>query len=75
MNRNSEHHSTGQDLHHEIFGSILDRAEMTPYLLLRTDSYTSAMRQAAKIMGNRGFDVLENGELDEGEKPSSTPSH
>ncbi len=67
MNTNRKHPSSSHDLHHEIFGSILYRSEMTPYLLLRTDNYESALRQAAKIMGNRGFDVLEDGELGKGE--------
>ncbi|MBL7031917.1 MAG: hypothetical protein ISR97_01910 [Nitrospira sp.] len=68
MNIKKDNPLIGHDLHHEIFGSILDRSEMTPYLLLRTDGYDSALRQAAKIMGNRGFDVLEDGELGAGEK-------
>jgi len=49
---------SGQELHHEIFGSILDRTGMTPYLLLRTADYESALKQATKMMGNRGFDTL-----------------
>ena len=30
--------SASQELHHEIFGSILDRAELSPYLLLPADN-------------------------------------
>ena len=46
------------ELYHEIFGSILDRTEMTPYLLLRSATYQVALRQATRMMGNRGFDTL-----------------
>ena len=45
------------ELYHEIFGSILDRTEMTPYLLLRSGGYRIALRQATRMMGNRGFDT------------------
>src|SRR5512135_3244376 len=50
-----EHASTKQELHHEIFGSVLDRTEMTPFLLLRTGNYEEALSQATTMMGNRGF--------------------
>jgi hypothetical protein len=56
-----------QELHHEIFGSILDRSEMTPYLLLRTRNYESGLKQATKMMGNRGFDTYGSHELEAGE--------
>jgi len=56
-----------QELYHEIFGSVLDRTEMTPYLLRNTGSYNYALRQATKMMGNRGFDIY-GGELSTGEK-------
>jgi uncharacterized protein (TIGR04562 family) len=46
------------ELYHEIFGSILDRTEMTPYLLLRSSSYQHALAQATRMMGNRGFDTV-----------------
>ncbi len=49
--------SSGQELYHEIFGSILDRPEMTPYLLLGSVNYESALRQATRMMVNRGFDM------------------
>ena len=49
--------SSDQELYHEIFGSILDRAEMTPFLLLRAWNYEAALCQASKMMANRGFDV------------------
>ena len=63
------HKSTsGQELHHEIFGSILDRDDMNPYLLMGTETYDSALKQATKMMGNRGFDTFENNELHESEK-------
>ena len=57
-----------QELHHEIFGSILDRTEMTPFLLLQASDYTTALSQAAKMMGNRGFDIQGGAELQESEK-------
>jgi uncharacterized protein (TIGR04562 family) len=45
------------ELYHEIFGSIIDRTEMTPYLLLRSSNYRVALRQATRMLGNRGFDT------------------
>ena len=49
--------SPRHELYHEIFGSILDRTEMTPYLLLRSGGYRVALRQATRMLGNRGFDT------------------
>jgi uncharacterized protein (TIGR04562 family) len=63
-----EHALSSQELHHEIFGSILDRTEMAPFLLLRAGNYGEALTQATKMMGNRGFDTLGNDELQESEK-------
>ena len=63
-----EQRSSSQELHHEIFGSILDRAELSPYLLLSANNYHTALRQAAKMMNNRGFDIIGNGELQESEQ-------
>ncbi|MBS1127899.1 MAG: hypothetical protein H6Q96_279 [Nitrospirae bacterium] len=57
-----------QELHHEIFGSILDRTEMTPFLLLPARDYASSLRQAARMMANRGFDTLGGDELQESER-------
>ena len=51
--------SSSTELHHEIFGSTLDRTEMTPYLLLSADNYTKALLQSAQMMKNRGFDVVD----------------
>ena len=48
-----------QELHHEIFGSVLDRSEMTPFLLLPAQDYATALRQASRMMANRGFDTME----------------
>jgi hypothetical protein len=62
-----EHTSSGHELHHEIFGSILDRIEMTPFLLLPAGNYDTALKQATKMMGNRGFDTAGN-ELQESER-------
>lgn len=45
------------ELYHEIFGSILDRTEMTPYLFLPASNYEIALRQATRMLGNRGFDT------------------
>lgn len=63
-----EQRSSRQELHHEIFGSILDRTEMTPYLLLSAENYQTALRQASKMMNNRGFDMIGNGELQDSEQ-------
>jgi uncharacterized protein (TIGR04552 family) len=60
--------SSSQELHHEIFGSILDRTEMSPYLLLAAENYQTALKQATKMMNNRGFDMIDNGELQESER-------
>jgi len=57
-----------QELHHEIFGSILDRTEMTPFLLLPARDYTASLKQAARMMANRGFDTLGGDELRESER-------
>jgi uncharacterized protein (TIGR04562 family) len=62
------HKSSSQELYHEIFGSILDRTDMSPYLLLIADNYQTALRQASKMMSNRGFDMIGNGELQESEQ-------
>jgi len=59
---------SGQELHHEIFGSVIDRDDMTPYLLLRAGEYRTSLAQATRMMGNRGFDTLGGDELSAGEK-------
>ncbi len=59
--------SPDMELHHEIFGSILDRTEMTPFLLLPAQDYATAVKQVTKMMANRGFDTL-GGELGESER-------
>lgn len=46
-----------QELYHEIFGSILDRREMTPYLLQNCSGYEDALKQASRMLANRGFDI------------------
>ncbi|MCG6553197.1 MAG: hypothetical protein L7F77_12810 [Candidatus Magnetominusculus sp. LBB02] len=56
-----------QELYHSIFGSILDRTEMTPYLMLPAYDYKTALAQATKMMGNRGFDIKAGDELSVGE--------
>ena len=61
-----------QELHHEIFGSILDRTEMTPFLLLPARDYASALKQVTKMMVNRGFDALGGDELGESERERAT---
>ncbi len=60
--------TSGQELHHEIFGSVLDRTEMTPYLLLRAEDYETTLGQATRMMGNRGFDTVDDNELHESDK-------
>ncbi len=51
------------ELYHEIFGSILDRTEMTPYLFLPASNYAVALKQATRMLANRGFDTGLLGEL------------
>jgi uncharacterized protein (TIGR04562 family) len=63
-----EPRSSSRELHHEIFGSILDRVEMSPYLLLSADNYQTALKQATKMMNNRGFDIIGNAELQASEQ-------
>ena len=57
-----------QELHHEIFGSILDRTEMTPFLLLPAREYATFLRQSTRMMANRGFDTLGSNELPKSER-------
>jgi uncharacterized protein (TIGR04562 family) len=63
-----EQHPSSQELHHQIFGSILDRTGMSPYLLLSANNYQTALKQASKMMSNRGFDMIDNGELQKSER-------
>jgi len=57
-----------EQLHHEIFGSILDRTEMTPFLLLPARDYAAALKQVTRMMANRGFDTHSGDELGESER-------
>ena len=41
---------------------------MSPYLLLSADNYQTALLQATRMMNNRGFDMIGNGELQESER-------
>jgi uncharacterized protein (TIGR04552 family) len=52
-----------QELHHEIFGSILDQTEMTPFLLQPATDYFTSLKQATRMMANRGFDTLGSEQL------------
>jgi uncharacterized protein (TIGR04552 family) len=61
-----------QELYHEIFGSILDRTEMTPFLLLPAGKYAAALKQVTKMMVNRGFDAASGDELGESERERAT---
>jgi uncharacterized protein (TIGR04562 family) len=56
------------ELYHEIFGSIIDRDEMSPYFLLKANIYNDAVKQASRMMGNRGFDTYKGTDLVESEK-------
>lgn len=56
------------ELYHEIFGSILDQSEMTPFLLQHASDYSTALRQAMRMMANRGFDTLGREDLRDGER-------
>ena len=49
---------TDHELHHDIFGSILDQTEMTPFLLQPATDYFTSLKQATQMMANRGFDTL-----------------
>jgi hypothetical protein len=60
------------ELYHEIFGSILDRNDMSPYLLRPAIDYRMALRQATKMLGNRGFDTLGKARLRPSEKIRAT---
>jgi uncharacterized protein (TIGR04562 family) len=57
-----------QELHHEIFGSILDQAEMRPFLLQPAADYAAALKQVTRMMANRGFDTMGSDELRESER-------
>jgi len=57
-----------QELHHEIFGSILDQTEMKPFLLQPATDYATSLRQATRMMANRGFDTLGSTELRKSER-------
>jgi len=61
-----------QELYHDIFGSILDRTEMRPFLLLPASDYATALKQVTKMMVNRGFDALIGDELGESERARAT---
>jgi uncharacterized protein (TIGR04562 family) len=63
-----QHTKSSHELRHEIFGSILDRTEMTPFLLLHAENYETALKQATRMMGNRGFDIIGDNALQESEK-------
>lgn len=56
------------ELYHDIFGSVLDRSELTPYLLRDCADYRTALGRATLMMANRGFAVADgepaSGELE-----------
>jgi len=60
--------AASQELYHEIFGSVLDRTEMTPYLLLPAADFSHALKQVTKMMRNRGFDTIGESKLVASEK-------
>ncbi len=70
-----DQHASNHELHHAIFGSILDRIELTPYLLLVAKDYHTALKQATKMLGNRGFDVNGSGDLPTSEKVRASAYH
>jgi uncharacterized protein (TIGR04562 family) len=55
-----------QELFHDIFGSVLDRTELTPYLLRNCGQYETSLRGASLMLGNRGF-IISGNELASGE--------
>ena len=50
--------SPDKELHHAVFGSILDQTEMTPFLLQPATDYFTSIKQATRMLANRGFDTL-----------------
>lgn len=68
MQAKSKRQAPRHELYHEIFGSILDRTEMTPYLFLPAKDYPWALRQATRMLGNRGFDTAGAADLRERER-------
>ncbi len=44
------------ELYHDVFGSVLDRRDMTPYLLRNCTSYAAALARTDRMLANRGFD-------------------
>lgn len=46
-----------QDLYHDIFGSILDRDSLAPYLLRGCSDYGKSLAGATLMMSNRGFNT------------------
>jgi uncharacterized protein (TIGR04562 family) len=61
-----------QELHHAIFGSILDQTEMTPFLLQPATDYFTSIKQATRMMANRGFDTLGSDTLRSSERERAT---
>jgi len=64
--------SERHELYHEIFGSVLDRSELTPYLLRDCADYRTAIGRATLMMANRGFAIADrepaHGELERAAK-------
>ncbi len=58
--------SRGHELYHEIFGSVLDRLDLSPYLLRDCAGYREALSRASRMLANRGFSMTSD-ELDPGE--------
>jgi hypothetical protein len=54
------------ELYHEIFGSVLDRIDLNPYLMRNSKGYADSLSRASLMMGNRGFFLIK-GELGVGE--------
>lgn len=54
------------ELYHEIFGSVLDRIDLNPYLLRNCSNYSESLSRVSLMMGNRGFFII-NGDLAVGE--------
>ena len=58
--------NTPIELYHDIFGSVLDRTELTPYLLRNCSNFQTAIEKTTMMLGNRGF-LVSDGELANGE--------
>lgn len=49
------------ELYHEIFGSVLDRIDLNPYLMRNSKGYADSLSRASLMMGNNAlFPMVKN---------------